>query len=137
MKRLRLSSAERILIACQQEYKCNHCKKLLPATWEADHILALMNGGSNSFDNFQILCPNCHAAKTQAEMIQRAKDRAEEFGWTWDERRLLDPVSDRVQQVQWIQKNASPSHSDSLSTDPISYLDKFRYKPTQKAPATT
>lgn len=52
--------------------RCNgHCKgqckrKLRPADkWDADHITALENGGTNDIENFQVLCEMCHSAKTR------------------------------------------------------------------------
>lgn len=68
-----LTPPQRILIAAQQSYRCpgELCrnKQLLPSTWELDHIRPLCFGGDNSMKNLQILCPNCHALKTQREQI--------------------------------------------------------------------
>jgi 5-methylcytosine-specific restriction endonuclease McrA len=82
-KRKGLSYAQRIILAASQEYKCVgvYCKgqKQLPSSWEADHIRPLHRGGSNTFvyknghilaSNYQIICPNCHAIKTQEESIE-------------------------------------------------------------------
>jgi len=33
--------------------------------FEIDHILELSNGGDNSINNLQALCPNCHSFKTK------------------------------------------------------------------------
>lgn len=69
------TEAEKRIIASKQNYFCNICKNTLPPQWNADHIIPLMNGGTNDLDNCQILCPNCHAAKTQQEMILFSKKR--------------------------------------------------------------
>jgi len=69
------TEAEKRIIASKQKFLCNLCKNILPAQWNADHIIPLMNGGTNELDNCQILCPNCHAAKTQQEMITFSKKR--------------------------------------------------------------
>jgi 5-methylcytosine-specific restriction protein A len=37
------------------------------ATSEIDHVLALYLGGTDTFDNLQALCPNCHRQKTRDE----------------------------------------------------------------------
>lgn len=78
-----LTGAQRVILAHSQRYRCvgSICrgKKLLPPTWEADHIQSLKSGGTNEFiskngivlrSNFQILCPNCHSLKTQTESVK-------------------------------------------------------------------
>lgn len=57
-------------IAYEQDYKCATCYNKLPSTWCADHIIPLHLNGDNTISNCQILCPNCHAQKTQMEMIR-------------------------------------------------------------------
>lgn len=52
-------------------------KKIRPGDRpEADHIESLENGGTNDFENFQILCGACHALKTPADRKAAAKTRA-------------------------------------------------------------
>jgi 5-methylcytosine-specific restriction endonuclease McrA len=78
------SEVQKRIIACDQKYNCIgvKCKGnvLLPFTWELDHIVPLYQGGTNyynfyksdnptSVNNLQILCPNCHAIKTQQERV--------------------------------------------------------------------
>ncbi len=36
--------------------------------YEVDHIVALINGGNNEFDNLQLLHRHCHDTKTTADM---------------------------------------------------------------------
>ena len=47
--------------------------------WEADHIVAVAEGGGEtSLDNFQTLCVPCHAEKTKAqEAVRKRKAMAE------------------------------------------------------------
>ena len=52
------------IVASNQYWKCNICKKLLDFTFEVDHINELRYGGNNEIDNLQALCPNCHRRKT-------------------------------------------------------------------------
>ena len=57
------------MIAAAQGWKCTGqaCAreaKLLQATFEIDHIIALRNGGSNNLDNLTALCPTCHRNKS-------------------------------------------------------------------------
>ncbi len=44
---------------------------------ELDHITNIAEGGTDTLDNLQYLCPDCHKAKTQTER-QRGIDRARE-----------------------------------------------------------
>lgn len=41
--------------------------------WEADHTIALINGGQNREANLQILCIDCHAEKTGADVSEKSK----------------------------------------------------------------
>ena len=68
--RRRVSAGLKKRVAYRQHYVCNACKKLLPPTYEVDHIRALFLGGSNHESNLQALCPNCHRDKTQKEQIK-------------------------------------------------------------------
>jgi hypothetical protein len=50
---------------CREAYH-NECARCgCRERLEYDHIVPLSQGGSNDFDNFQVLCRECHAAKTQ------------------------------------------------------------------------
>ena len=41
--------------------------------WDADHIIALKEGGSTDLDNVQTLCQPCHKDKTGEQASRRAK----------------------------------------------------------------
>ena len=82
MKRKIFSEVQKRIIAYHQGYRCTGllCKKhkLLPQTWELDHVTPLHQGGSNFYDftnrhhpcnNLQVICPSCHSLKTQHEMM--------------------------------------------------------------------
>ena len=64
-----VSTLTKKYIAAQQEWKCNQCQNVLDAMYEVDHIVALMNGGSNSHDNLQALCRCCHGNKTLQDHV--------------------------------------------------------------------
>lgn len=73
-KRKRFSVDFRMTLYALQEWKCNVCRKGLPATAEIDHYIPLGCGfwnfipvDPNSKQNLQALCPNCHAAKSMKE----------------------------------------------------------------------
>lgn len=57
-------------IAFNQNWKCATCDQTLPANYEIDHIIALMNGGNNEESNLQALCRNCHGLKTFEDLKQ-------------------------------------------------------------------
>ena len=52
------------------------CKEGLNDTFETDHKIPIMSGGSNKPTNLQILCPECHRWKTKLErqMFTRKKN---------------------------------------------------------------
>jgi len=73
--RKRLTPAQRIILAASQQYRCAMCDALLPSAWEVDHRVPLYDGGSNDWSNLHVICPVCHALKTQREAIQREEKK--------------------------------------------------------------
>ena len=76
----KFSTTHRIEVAYKSEYKCNMCHMLLPPTFEVDHIKELWEGGQDEYSNLQALCPNCHAAKTRANILKKDNRFRKEFG---------------------------------------------------------
>ena len=66
-KRKKLSFFQVKCIMQRQNYQCNICQNLLPASCEMDHIITLWAKGLDDFDNLQALCGNCHNTKTRKE----------------------------------------------------------------------
>lgn len=64
-----VSEAKKKYVASKQAWRCGHCGTLLDATYEVDHKVALMHGGTNEVDNLEALCPNCHRKKTTKERL--------------------------------------------------------------------
>ena len=64
-----------MLLAYRQEYRCAHCRQLMHPDSEADHVVPWSLTGDDADGNLQILCPNCHASKSQDEAarLRRAK----------------------------------------------------------------
>lgn len=68
-KRKRVGERLRKVVAANQRWQCAHCKELLPASFEIDHIIPVSQGGSSDVSNLAALCPNCHKEKTTKEGI--------------------------------------------------------------------
>ncbi|MEC9268528.1 MAG: HNH endonuclease signature motif containing protein [Pseudomonadota bacterium] len=55
---------------------CEGCgRKVGPGgeAYQIDHVLALINGGTNTEDNLQVLCTGCHGLKTKEDVAVKAK----------------------------------------------------------------
>ena len=64
-----VSETKKKYVASEQGWKCKHCQHQLPAWFEVDHVIKLEYGGSNSVDNLEALCRNCHGKKTGMESL--------------------------------------------------------------------
>lgn len=73
MNARKLSDSEKKIIAHSQEWKCGHCKDLLPASYQIDHIIPHAIGGNDDKSNLMALCPTCHSNKTQKENSRISK----------------------------------------------------------------
>ena len=63
----------------QQEGSCGGCQMAFPfRIFEVDHVVPRVKGGTDHFDNLQLLCPACNRAKgtrSQAELIATLRER--------------------------------------------------------------
>jgi 5-methylcytosine-specific restriction protein A len=59
---------------------CERAGRLSVAT-DLDHIVALVNGGSNDDENLQGLCAACHMDKTAVDLGQQIKTVIGPDGW--------------------------------------------------------
>lgn len=52
---------------------CVGCRRVVayPHGFQLDHVVALVNGGEDSDGNLQVLCIECHEAKTRDDLRQR------------------------------------------------------------------
>ena len=64
-----VSETKKKYVAANQNWKCKHCTKQLPAWFEVDHVMKLEYGGSNNIDNLEALCRDCHGKKTAMENL--------------------------------------------------------------------
>lgn len=75
--RKRLMMANPLCVACVEK------GKVVEGT-EADHILALVNGGTNDDDNYQLLCSECHREKTAQDLGTVYRPPIGADGWPID-----------------------------------------------------
>jgi 5-methylcytosine-specific restriction endonuclease McrA len=64
-----VSETKKKFVAASQNWKCENCKKQLPAWFEVDHKIRLEHGGSNHIENLVALCRDCHGEKTAIENL--------------------------------------------------------------------
>lgn len=57
--------------------RCAICTRKLMAgeRWEADHVVALINGGEHRESNLRCVCTWCHRQKTAGDVAEAAKVR--------------------------------------------------------------
>ena len=65
----------------KQEGHCGGYRMFFPfRNFEVDHVIARAKGGSDHFDNVQLLCGACNRANgtsTQAELLAKLKERGQ------------------------------------------------------------
>lgn len=71
-ERAYLRPRQKIALVTRQKHCCAICRGK-PTKFEFDHILALSEGGTNAPENWQALCPDCHATKGKGEARRRKK----------------------------------------------------------------
>jgi 5-methylcytosine-specific restriction protein A len=62
-------------IAADAEGRCKTCTRAITGKLRAefDHMIPLIIGGSHRENNIQLLCHECHAAKTKLDVKLKAK----------------------------------------------------------------
>lgn len=61
-------------IAVAQQFKCQRCGRVwLPWRDQVDHDVPLEQGGGNDDSNLNLLCDECHKAKTADEARARSR----------------------------------------------------------------
>jgi 5-methylcytosine-specific restriction endonuclease McrA len=76
-QRARIGHGTRWRIAARQGFKCALCDEVLGDAIDVDHKVALSAGGSNSFQNLQVLHLHCHRLKSNMESSARNARRSE------------------------------------------------------------
>ena len=78
-KRSYTTKHEKDKLLKRQKGKCKKCgKKLTGDLFAVDHIKARALGGSESIDNKQLLCHDCHAIKTREDRDKISKKKKKE-----------------------------------------------------------
>ena len=72
MRHRRLGESMKKRVAAHQEWRCANCTKMLPATFQVDHVFPHALGGSDHPSNLEALCVECHASKSQIEQARIA-----------------------------------------------------------------
>ena len=72
MRRRHLGESTKKRVAATQGWTCAKCKKMLPATFQVDHVTPHAVGGSDHPSNLEALCVECHASKSQVEQARIA-----------------------------------------------------------------
>lgn len=62
-------------LLASQKRMCVACRKSIKDGYHVDHIVALINGGSNEKRNLQLLCPSCNIAKHAKHPIDFMQSR--------------------------------------------------------------
>jgi hypothetical protein len=71
--RRRISSSVWKEVGFRHKWCCAHCKEMLKPTFELDHIVELERGGSDTIENLQPLCVECHAKKTHGMRLKKVR----------------------------------------------------------------
>jgi len=81
IKRSPLSMRQKALLWDKQQGLCGICReKLEPGRFDDDHILALVDGGTNELGNRRLVCVPCHREKSAREHTANSKTKRLRFG---------------------------------------------------------
>lgn len=87
----------RLRIFDRDQGRCQSCTRKVGIGGEAyqyDHIVPLIAGGAHSEANLQLLCTDCHKAKTREDVAEKSKVasiRKKHLGITAPKRKLQGP----------------------------------------------
>ena len=56
-------------VAAAARWRCGACDVLVDEYYEIDHRIPLHLGGTNAWENLELLCAQCHRKKTRDERI--------------------------------------------------------------------
>lgn len=67
----KFTTYQKKIIASKQKWTCKNCNELLTENYEIDHIIPIVDNGTNDLQNGQALCKPCHEEKTSYETNRR------------------------------------------------------------------
>jgi hypothetical protein len=74
-KRKSFTGPERAMIHADYDGRCRACDRLVGLKFEVDHRVQIFRGGKHVRANWELLCIDCHKAKTGGEATGNAKCR--------------------------------------------------------------
>jgi hypothetical protein len=125
-RKRKLSESVKKEVAHRQNYLCCKCEKILPPTYQTDHIIPHSISNDDSLENLQALCPNCHSLKTQRENIRIIKFKSllskccENLCWFCLE--SVDDMEDHLKSCSKILKDINKTFKPKIS---VSSLDEM------------
>lgn len=70
----RIPDRVRLRVYMRAEGRCQCCgRKIVAGDWQADHVVALANGGEHRESNLQCLCTWCHKAKSKQDIAEKSR----------------------------------------------------------------
>ena len=105
LKRRALSASSKNSIAARQGHKCalvsGYDCPLRGATFDesgfhVDHIVELVDGGTDDQDNLQAICPACHSVKTQRARVSRIASKPKKKTEAASARRSKKPSEEDI-----------------------------------------
>lgn len=68
MERKLINNRKKYFVKKINNFTCNKCGEIkISEELEIDHIVPIVNGGTNEYSNLQPLCIECHISKTRGE----------------------------------------------------------------------
>ena len=66
----RLTQLRKKMVAARDRWSCQLCGKVVDATYEIDHVVAVADGGGDDLANLRLLCRPCHGRVTNLQRLR-------------------------------------------------------------------
>lgn len=116
VKRIKYTTEEREIIFNKsknnkKQVLCGICElEIKNKCFEIDHIIPLANGGTNSFENLQILHKGCHQDKTKSEQTEIGYIKLSETESSYNSITNTIINSDLCKSLAFVEKVLDPEH---------------------------